>query len=247
MPRYKLTIEYEGTHYRGWQRQDDVPTVQGVLEAALASYMNAPVETVCAGRTDAGVHARGQVVHVDLHEERNPYSILRGLNTLMLPHPIVVIEAALVSDDFNARTSARKRHYEYHIINRVARLAQEETRAWYVRKELDIDAMNKGAQFLIGHHDFTTFRDSDCQAKNPVRTLDTLNVTRQGDRITVRCSSRAFLHHQVRNMVGTLALVGHGKWQPEDIRKALEARDRRAGGPTAPAHALYFMKVDYDA
>jgi len=243
--RYKLTLEYDGTPYHGWQRQDDVPSVQQVLEEACSSYVATPTEVFCAGRTDAGVHARGQVVHVDFPEARNPYSILRGLNTLMLPHPVVVTEVEPVSAEFNARMSASKRHYEYRIINRVARLALDEYRAWYIRKPLDVDAMQAGAQHLIGHHDFTSFRDSNCQAKHPRRTLDTLTLERRDDEIFVRCSSKSFLHHQVRNMVGTLALVGHGKWTPNDVKKALDARDRRAAGPTAPAHALYFMRVDY--
>jgi tRNA pseudouridine38-40 synthase len=247
MPRYKLTIEYDGTPFSGWQKQEDRATVQGVVEAACSSFVAQPTEVFCAGRTDAGVHARGQVAHVDFPQARDPYIILRGLNTLMLPHPVVVTHAELVADDFNARTSAVKRHYEYHIINRPARLALEEFRAWYIRKPLDIAAMQEGANHLLGRHDFTTFRDSNCQAKHAIRTLDTLEVTRSGERVTIHCSSKSFLHHQVRNMVGTLALVGHGKWQPGAVKTALEALDRRAGGPTAPAHALYFMRVDYDA
>jgi len=245
MQRYKLTVEYDGTPFYGWQRQDDVPSVQAVLEDACSSYVATPTEVFCAGRTDAGVHARGQVVHVDFPEARNPYSILRGLNTLMLPHPVVVTAVEAVGQDFNARLSATRRHYEYRIINRTARLALDEHRAWYVRKPLDVDAMNDAARYLIGHHDFTSFRDSNCQAKHPMRTLDSLLVVRHGEDITVTCSSKSFLHHQVRNMVGTLALVGHGKWQPSDVKAALDARDRRAAGPTAPAHGLYFMRVDY--
>lgn len=245
MPRYKLTIEYDGTPFCGWQKQDGLLSAQGVLEAALHSYFTQPVETFCAGRTDAGVHARGQVVHADFPQARNPYTIMRGLNTLMLPHPVVVVQAEAVADDFNARTSAQMRHYEYRIVNRGARLAIDEKRAWYIRKDLDIAAMREGAQHLLGRHDFTTFRDSNCQAKHAIRTMSSMTIDRAGEEVTLRCSSKSFLHHQVRNMVGTLALVGHGKWQPDDVRKALEAKDRRAGGPTAPAHALYFMKVDY--
>lgn len=245
MPRYKLTIEYDGTPFHGWQKQEGLPSVQAVLEAACSSFVNQPTEVFCAGRTDAGVHARGQVVHVDFPEDRNPYIILRGLNTLMLPHPVVVTHAELVADDFNARTAATMRYYEYHIINRTARLALEMERAWYIRKPLDCAAMQEGANHLVGRHDFTTFRDSNCQAKHAVRTLDALTVTRHGEHIVIETRSRSFLHHQVRNMVGTLELVGQGKWEPEQVSEALEARDRRAGGPTAPAHALYFMKVDY--
>lgn len=245
MQRYKLTLEYDGGPFNGWQKQDGLLTVQGVVEAACSSFVAQPTEVFCAGRTDAGVHARGQVVHVDFPEARNPYIITRGLNTLMLPHPIVVLQAEPVSGDFNARTSAVQRHYEYHIINRVPRLALDVARAWYIRKDLDVVAMQKGANHLLGKHDFSTFRDSNCQAKHAIRTLDRLEFRRDGERIIADVSSRSFLHHQVRNMIGTLALVGHGKWHPDAVKKALEAQDRRAGGPTAPAHALYFMKVDY--
>jgi tRNA pseudouridine38-40 synthase len=245
MPRYKLTIEYDGTPFNGWQRQHDVPSVQAVLEDACSSFVATSTEVFCAGRTDAGVHAKGQVVHVDFPEARDPYIILRGLNTLMRPHPVAVVKAEEVADDFNARTSAVMRHYEYHIINREARLTLDELRAWYVRKHLDIAAMQEGANRLLGAHDFTTFRDSDCQAKHANRTLSAFTVRREGPRIIINVSGKSFLHHMVRNMVGTLALVGHGKWSPEDVTKALLAKDRRAGGPTAPAHALYFMLVDY--
>lgn len=245
MPRYKLTIEYDGTPFCGWQRQEGLPSVQAVLEAACSSYVARPTEIFCAGRTDAGVHARGQVVHVDFPQPRTPHSILRGLNTLMLPHPVVVVAAEAVADDFNARTSAVRRHYEYRINNRPARLALEEWRAWHIRKPLDVEAMRAAAQYLLGRHDFTSFRDSHCQAKHAIRTLESMNIAREGEYITVHCASKSFLHHQVRNMVGTLALVGQGKWHPEAVKVALEARDRRAAGPTAPAHALYFMRVEY--
>lgn len=245
MPRYKLTLEYDGTPFSGWQRQPGMLTPQGVLEDACSSFVATPTEVFCAGRTDAGVHARGQVVHVDFPEARDPYIIMRGLNTLMLPHPVVVLHAEQVADDFNARTSAVMRHYEYKIINRAPRLALDALRAWYVRKPLDDAAMQEAANRLLGAHDFTTFRDSDCQAKHANRTLTTFTVKREGEHITVHVSGKSFLHHQVRNMVGTLVLVGHGKWTADDVTKALQAKDRRAGGPTAPAHALYFMRVDY--
>lgn len=246
MPRYKLTIEYDGTPFSGWQKQEeDLLTVQAVLEAAASSYVATPVETICAGRTDAGVHALGQVAQVDFPEEREPAQIVRGLNTLMLPHPVVVVKAERVGDDFNARTGAVMRHYEYRIGNRPARLTIDSLRAWWIRKPLDLAAMRAGAAHLIGHHDFTSFRDSKCQAKNALRTMSAIDIQREGETVFVRVSSKSFLHHQVRNIVGTLALVGHGKWQPEDVKKALEAKDRRAGGPTAPAYGLYFTKVDY--
>lgn len=245
MPRYKLTLEYDGTPFSGWQRQNDVPSVQAVLEAACSSFVAAPTEVFCAGRTDAGVHAKGQVVHVDFAQAREPHQILRGLNTLMRPHPVAVVKAEEAAADFNARTSAVMRHYEYRIINREARLALDEWRAWYVRKPLDAAAMQQAAHRLLGVHDFTTFRDSECQAKHAMRTLSAFTVRRDGEHVTINVSGKSFLHHMVRNMVGTLALVGHGKWTADDVTDALAKKDRRAGGPTAPAHALYFMQVDY--
>ncbi|MFZ4541590.1 MAG: tRNA pseudouridine(38-40) synthase TruA [Rickettsiales bacterium] len=250
MPRYKLTLEYDGTPYCGWQKQTEAPSVQAVLEAALGEFMNvgAPIDTQCAGRTDSGVHARGQVVHVDLAEERVPHNIILGLNALMVPHPVAVVSAELVSDDFSARFGAKKRHYIYRIVNRPGRLALDESRAWHVHKPLDLAAMNAAAQLLIGTHDFTTFRAGECQSTSPVKTLDTLEVIARKnnpEQVMVRTNARSFLHHQVRNMVGTLQYVGIGKWSMEQVAEALAAKDRRAGGPMAPSHGLYLMKVDY--
>jgi tRNA pseudouridine38-40 synthase len=248
MPRYKITIEYDGTPYVGWQRQEGQPTVQGVLELALQAFVGNPVEVMCAGRTDAGVHARGQVAHFDLPMPRKPFNICEGLNVLMLPHPISIIAAEEVPDTFHARFDAQKRHYLYRIINRSSRLALDETRAWHLFRPLDLDAMREAAQHLIGTHDFTTFRSSTCQGKSPVKTLDEIRITtreNRSDQVMIYVSSKSFLHHQVRNIVGTLAQVGMGKWTPDRVREARDALDRRAGGPTAPAHGLYFMKVDY--
>lgn len=248
MPRYKLTVEYDGTPYCGWQRHEDNPTVQASLEAALEKFMKAPVEATVAGRTDAGVHARGQVVHVDLATPRDPFNICEGLNVLLLPQPISIVKAEEVSPEFHARFDAKKRHYLYRIINRSSRLALDGTRAWHVFRPLDIAAMNEAAQHLLGHHDFTSFRDSKCQAKNPMRTLDELRVAtreKNPEQVMIYTSARSYLHHQVRNMVGTLVQVGMGKWKPEQVKEALEAKDRRAAGPTAPAHGLYFMRVEY--
>lgn len=250
MPRYKLTIEYDGTAYCGWQKQPDVPSIQGHLEAALARFMgeDAPIDTQCAGRTDAGVHARGQVAHVDLREPRDCHAIVLGINALLLPERIAVVSAEPVADDFSARFGATKRHYLYRIINRSARPAIDADHAWHVHKPLDLAAMNEAAQYLIGHHDFTSFRAGECQAKSPMKTLDTLEVkarTNKPEQVMIRTSAKSFLHHQVRNMVGTLVYVGIGKWQPSQVKAALEAKDRRAAGPMAPACGLYLMKVDY--
>ena len=250
MPRYKLTLEYDGTPYSGWQKQSEAPSVQAVLEKAATQFMHADatVEVQCAGRTDAGVHARGQVVHVDFREERTENAIIRGLNALMLPHPIAVLKAELVADDFSARFDAKKRHYLYRIVNRRAAAGLDVNRAWHVHKPMDIGAMQEAADILIGHHDFSSFRGGECQAKSPIKTLDTLEIKQRStnpEQIMIRTSAKSFLHHQVRNMVGTLAYVGIGKWRVEQVAEALAAKDRRAGGPMAPAHGLYLMKVEY--
>lgn len=245
MQRYKLTLEYDGTPFSGWQKQADLLTVQGVVETACSTFADGPTEVQCSGRTDAGVHALGQVVHVDFPVSRTPLHIIRGLNILMLPHPIVVREAEAVQPEFHARFDSKQRVYRYQIINRLPRLSLDEKRAWHVSKPLDVEAMREGAKYLIGHHDFSSFRSSECQSNSPMRTLDRLSITREGDGITIETAARSFLHHQVRNMVGTLVLVGQGKWQPSDVKSALEARDRRASGPNAPAHGLYFLRVEY--
>ena len=245
MPRYKLTLEYDGTHYAGWQTQAHLPTVQAALEGALAAFYAQPVATFCAGRTDAGVHALGQVVHVDAPEARAPYAIAKGLNALLLPQPIAVLKAEEVPADFDARISARKRHYRYRILNRPARPALDAMRVWNIHRPLDIPAMEEAAQQLIGRHDFTSFRSSECQSASPVKTLDTLTITRAGEEVILTASAKSFLHHQVRIMVGTLALVGMGKWPATRVAEALAARDRKAGGLTAPACGLYFVQVEY--
>lgn len=245
MPRYKLLIEYDGSGYAGWQRQSNGLGVQEAIEDAVEKFCGERVTVYCAGRTDAGVHALGQVAHVDIDKDAEGYRVMQALNEHLRPQPVAILHAEPVEDDFHARLSAKKRHYLYRIANRRARLALDQNRAWHVPVNLDAEAMQEAAAFLIGKHDFTTFRDSMCQAKSPVKTLDHLQVVRQGDEIRIEASARSFLHHQVRNMVGTLALVGKGKWSPEDVGKALAAKDRRAGGPTAPADGLYFVNVDY--
>jgi tRNA pseudouridine38-40 synthase len=245
MPRYKLTIEYDGTPFAGWQWQNDAPTVQRVLTDALAGCSNHAVKVAGAGRTDAGVHALGQVAHVDLAKDWRADKLRDAVNAHLRPHPVAVLAAEKVADDFDARFSAKKRHYLYRIVNRRADLALERTRAWRVPRRLDVDAMHAAAQALTGKHDFTTFRSTECQAKSPVKTLDALDVTRDGDDVHIETSARSFLHNQVRSMVGSLVLVGDGKWSAADLARVLAARDRAACGPVAPPEGLYLVRVDY--
>ncbi len=247
MPRYKLLLEYDGTGLVGWQRQKSGLAVQEILEAAAERFCGEAVKVYGAGRTDAGVHASGQVAHLDLPRAVDPDEIRGALNHHVKPHAVTVVAAAPVPDSFHARTSARGRRYRYRILNRRAPPALARNRVWHVGVPLDVEAMREGARFLLGTHDFTTFRDSLCQAKSPVKTLDRLDVARAGDEIVVEAAARSFLHHQVRNMVGTLKLVGAGKWSPAHVKRALEARDRRAGGPTAPASGLCLVEVVYPA
>ncbi len=248
MPRFKLTIEYDGSNYAGWQKQSDQPTVQQALEEAVLQLCGEHCDVVGAGRTDAGVHATGQVAHVDLPKDYDSYRVMQGLNYHMLATApaVCILDAQAVPDDFHARFSATRRYYRYRIVNRPARLAIDLGRAWQVSGEhLDEQAMQIAANHLLGHHDFSSFRDSKCQAKSPLKTLDNLTVTRSGEDIIITTHARSFLHHQVRNMVGTLVLVGKGRWEPDEVKKALEARDRIAAGPTCPPDGLYLTKVEY--
>lgn len=248
MPRYKLLIEYDGAPFCGWQYQADQVTVQGVLTSAVKALTGEDVLVQGAGRTDAGVHARGQVAHVDLVREWRTDTVRDALNAHLRPHPVAVLSAEQVGDDFNARTSAIKRHYFYRIVNRRPDLTFDRNYAWRVARPLDSDAMHEAAQRLVGKHDFTTFRSTECQAKSPAKTLDRFDVMRHGDEIHVFASARSFLHNQVRSMVGTLmstGLTGPGAWTADDLSAALEARDRTACGQVAPPDGLYLMKVDY--
>ena len=245
MPRYKLTIEYDGAPFSGWQIQADQLTVQGVLTAAIEALSGEKTLVQGAGRTDAGVHARGQVAHVDLAKDWDSHTVRDALNAHLRPHPVAVLLTERVADDFNARTSARKRHYLYRIINRRADLTFDSRLAWRVPRLLDAAAMHVAAQRLVGKHDFTTFRAAECQANSPVKTLDQLDVVRVGEDVNVYASARSFLHHQVRSMAGSLVVVGNGGWSADDLGKALEARDRSACGQVAPPDGLYLMKVDY--
>src|SRR5579864_46976 len=245
MPRYKLTIEYDGAPFSGWQIQDGLPTVQGALTAAIEALSGEKTLVQGAGRTDAGVHARGQVAHVDLARDWDTDTVRDALNAHLRPHPVAILAAERAADDFNARTSAVKRHYLYRIINRRADLAVDAGRAWRVPRPLDAAAMHAAAQFLVGKHDFTTFRSTECQANSPVKTLDVLAVTRDGNAVNVAASARSFLHTQVRSMVGSLVMVGQGAWNAGDLTAAFAARDRASCGPLAPPDGLYLMQVDY--
>jgi tRNA pseudouridine38-40 synthase len=245
MPRYKLTIEYDGAPFAGWQIQADQQTVQGVLMKAIAALSGEQAPVQGAGRTDAGVHARAQVAHVDLAKDWDTDTVRDALNAHLRPHPVAILSAEKVPADFNARSSAVKRHYLYRIVNRRADLTLDLGRAWRVPRLLDTQAMHAAAQRLVGKHDFTTFRSTECQAKSPVKTLDQLDVTRDGEEVTVLASARSFLHNQVRSMVGSLVMVGEGKWNADDLSRVLEARDRTACGQVAPPDGLYLMKVDY--
>jgi tRNA pseudouridine38-40 synthase len=245
MPRYKLILEYDGGPFRGWQRQSNGPSVQAAIEDAVRAFCGHEVQVTGAGRTDAGVHATGQVAHLDLAAEVALDTLRNALNHYLRPQPVAVLEAARVGDDFHARFSARKRRYRYRIVNRRAPLALEAGRAWLVPVPLDAEVMHEAAQHLLGHHDFSSFRSALCQAKSPVKTLDRMLVQREGEVITVEAEARSFLHHQVRNMVGTLKLVGEGRWPVARIDEALAARDRARAGPTAPACGLYLIAVDF--
>jgi tRNA pseudouridine38-40 synthase len=245
MPRYKLTIEYDGAPFAGWQVQATGLTVQGVLTDAVAALSGERVLVQGAGRTDAGVHARGQVAHIDLGREWETDTVRDALNAHLRPHPVAVLSAARAADDFNARTSAVARPYLYRVVNRRPDLTVDAGHAWRVPRPLDAEVMHSAARHLVGRHDFTTFRSTECQAKSPVKTLDRLDVTRDGDSVLIAASARSFLHNQVRSMVGSLVAVGEGKWRPDDLARVLAARDRTACGPVAPPDGLYLMRVDY--
>ena len=245
MPRYKLIIEYDGAPFCGWQVQDNGASVQGALEAAIKATSGEVVRVHGAGRTDAGVHALGQVAHCDLAKQFAPGRLRDALNAHLRPAPIAVRDAEIVPKSFEARFSAKKRHYLYRIRNTRANLALDIGRVWRVPRRLDADAMHRAAQRLVGKHDFTTFRHTECQAKSPEKTLDQLDVRREGDAISIVTSARSFLHSQVRSMVGSLVWVGEGRWSADDLAAALAARDRAACGPVAPPEGLYLVRVEY--
>lgn len=247
MARYKLTIEYDGGPFFGWQRQDSGPSVQASLERAIAAFSQETVTVTGAGRTDTGVHALGQVAHFDLQKPFAADKVRDAMNHFLRPDPVAVVAAEVAAPDFHARFSATGRHYVYRILPRRARPVIVAGRVWHVPHDLDADAMQAAAQTLVGSHDFTTFRASECQAKSPVKTLDRLLVTRAGDEIHIYADARSFLHRQVRSMVGTLKMVGEGRWTPDDVAGALAACDRTRCGTVAPSDGLYLVSVDYPA
>jgi tRNA pseudouridine38-40 synthase len=247
MPRYRLTIEYDGGPFVGFQRQSNGPSVQAALEAAIERFCGERVTVTGAGRTDAGVHALGQVVHFDLAEAREPREVQGALNHHLKPDPVAVLDAAVAAPDFHARFDAIGRAYRYRIVNRRPPLTLDRGLAWHVPVPLDADAMHRAAQRLVGRHDFTTFRSAHCQSASPLKTLDRLDVMRHGEELSVIAEARSFLHHQVRSMVGTLKLVGEGRWTAEDVTAALEARERQRLGLNAPPEGLYLTRVVYPA
>jgi tRNA pseudouridine38-40 synthase len=245
MPRYRLTIEYDGRPYHGFQAQERLPSVQGAIEAAVKAFTGETLRLQAAGRTDTGVHATGQVVHIDLARDWPAETVRNALNAHLVEERVVVLEASVAAADWHARFSAKERRYLYRILNRLGPPALEKGRVWHVKKPLDAEAMNAAAQVLVGHHDFTTFRDLGCQAKSPMKTLDVARVWREGEEVRLEFASRSFLHRQVRSMTGSLAQVGLGRWRAEDLKAALEARDRKACGPVAPSDGLYLTAVGY--
>jgi len=245
MPRYKIIVEYDGAPFAGWQYQENSPSVQRAIMTAIEAFSGEKVMVQGAGRTDAGVHALGQVAHFDLAGERDTDTVRDAINAHLRPLPVAILSAEKVPGDFDARRSAVRRHYLYRIANRRPDLAIERGRAWRLPRRLDAEAMHAAAQRLVGKHDFTTFRSTECQAKSPEKTPDRLDVSRLGDEIHINAVARSFLHNQVRSMVGSLVVVGDGKWQAADLVRALEARDRTACGPVAPPDGLYLVKVDY--
>jgi tRNA pseudouridine38-40 synthase len=246
MPRYRLTIEYDGRPYNGFQAQASQPSVQGAIEAAIKAFCGQDIRIAAAGRTDTGVHATAQVVHADLERDWPAETVMNALNAHLMREAVSVLDAVVVSDDWHARFSANERRYLYRILNRRAPPALEAGKVWHVKKPIDAEAMHAAAQHLVGLHDFTTFRDMACQAKSPLKTLDVARVSRVGDEVHLVFEARSFLHRQVRSMTGTLAEVGVGRWTAEDVREALEAKDRTACGPVAPSDGLYLTGVGYE-
>ncbi|WP_395671103.1 tRNA pseudouridine(38-40) synthase TruA [Phenylobacterium sp.] len=246
MPRYRLRIEYDGRRYHGFQAQAGLPSVQEAVETAVKAFCGETLRLQAAGRTDTGVHATGQVVHVDLTKDWPADVVRNALNAHLIDEAVVVLDAEAAPEGWHARFSATERRYLYRILNRAGPPALDRGRVWHVKKPLDAAAMHEAAQVLVGHHDFTTFRDLDCQAKSPIKTLDLAAVRREGEEVWLEFASRSFLHRQVRSMTGSLAQVGLGRWTADDLRAALDARDRKACGPVAPADGLYLTGVGYE-
>jgi tRNA pseudouridine38-40 synthase len=245
MPRYRLDLEYDGGPYKGFQAQAELPTIQASIERAVKAFCGESVRLHAAGRTDTGVHALQQVAHIDLERDWKPEVVRDAINAHLVPEPIAIVAASLAEGDFHARFSAQGRRYLYRIVNRTAPPTLEKHRVWHLKKPLDVTAMGEAATALIGHHDFTTFRHVDCQAKSPLKTLDEARVWREGEEVRLAFSARSFLHRQVRSMTGSLAEVGAGRWSPADLKAALDAKDRTACGQVAPADGLYLAGVAY--
>jgi tRNA pseudouridine38-40 synthase len=245
MPKYKITIEYDGTEISGWQRQGNAPSIQQFIEEAIESFSKEKVIVYAAGRTDAGVHALGQVAHFELEKDFPDYVVKRAINHFLKPNKIIILHCEIAESEFHARFSAKKRNYRYVILNRSSPSVLEANRAWHIHEKLDLVKLQEAANLLIGKHDFSSFRATHCQAQSPIKTLDEIKIYQEADKVIFTLRATSFLHHMVRNIVGTLILVGLGKWKVEDIKKALEAKKRAQAGPTAPAHGLYFTKVEY--
>lgn len=243
MTRFRITLEYDGTDLIGWQENRQGPSVQSVLRDAIYAFCGVRPDVVAAGRTDAGVHAIAMVAHFDLPGDYTANTVMRAVNFYLVGRPVAILSCDIVPDDFNARFDCVARHYKYIVLNRSAAPVLNKNRVWWVPRALDVAAMRNAATRLVGHHDFTSFRATQCQAKSPIKTLDVCNITTDGDNIIFEFSARSFLHHQVRNMVGTLVEIGLGK--PYDIDEIFAARARSAAGPTAPASGLYFISADY--
>jgi tRNA pseudouridine38-40 synthase len=245
MPRYRLLVEYDGRPYRGYQIQDNLPSVQGSIERAILGFSGQQVRLVTAGRTDTGVHATAQVVHMDLDQDWRPEVVRDAINAYLIPEPISILKAEIAADDFSARFSAKGRRYLYRILNRRSPPALDQGRVWHMKRPLNVEAMHEAAQVLVGVHDFTTFRDLQCQAKSPVKSIDVARVWRLGDEVHLAFEARSFLHRQVRSMTGSIAQVGIGRWSKEHLAKILEAKDRQACGVVAPPDGLYLVGVEY--
>lgn len=243
--RYKLIIEYLGTNFVGFQKQNNGFSIQEAIESALLEYTKQDVTIYAAGRTDAGVHARGQVIHFDLEKDYSPDILRNSLNHFIKPHYISILSCEYISNDFHARFSAKKRYYEYIILNRISPPVIDKERVWHIHNPLNVQNMKQAAKYLIGTHDFSSFRATECQARSPIKTLDFINITNEGEYIKFNICATSFLHHMVRNIVGTLKLVGENKIPPEEVEKILLAKNRIYAGMTAPASGLYFLKVDY--
>jgi tRNA pseudouridine38-40 synthase len=245
LTRFKIVVEFDGRPFMGWQRQPHGPSAQQAIEDAAFAVLSESVTLHGAGRTDAGVHGLGMVAHLDVEKPITPFRLMEALNATLRPNPVAILSCEIAPQDFHARFSCLARHYEYRIINRRTPLTLDSGKAWRISTSLDAPTMHAAAQVLVGHHDFTTFRSAHCQSASPIKTLDRLDVRRDGDRITIHASARSFLHHQVRSMVGCLSLVGHGKWSAADLKAALEAKSRAALGLNAPPDGLYFIRADY--